>query len=262
MGNVEANMQKQIREILEEVKNEYPPEMQMYIHKNLDRFIYQVEKTLEFMGGGRGTLLDVGAGFSPFALVCARLGMTVTIADDFGDPMHIDQSVLTVFKKYGVRVLSGDIFEMSWPFKEEDLDVVTTFDSMEHWHQSPKNLFQQLFSFVKPSGVMWVNVPNCVNLRKRMTVPFGYGKWSSMQDWYESPVFRGHVREPDVNDLRYIAKDLGCAHPIIEGKNWIGYRSPRRWVKVLTPWVDCLLQLNPALCSDIYLVMVKRDDER
>ena len=42
-----------------------------------------------------------------------------------------------------------------------------------------------------------VGVPNCVNLRKRLTVPLGRGKWSPMADWYEQPSFRGHVREPD-----------------------------------------------------------------
>lgn len=250
-------MRKIILEILAVIEGEYPVEMRTYIRNNLERFVYQVEKTIEFMGGRTGTLLDVGAGFSPFALICAKLGMNITIADDFGDPMHVDQSVLAIFQKYGVRVLSGDIFRMEWPFAEGELDVITTFDSMEHWHQSPKELFHKLFGLLKQRGVLWINVPNCVNMRKRITIPLGYGKWSSMRDWYENPVFRGHVREPDVDDLRYIAKDLGCAHPVIDGKNWIGYRSPKMWIRLLTPWVDKLLQLNPALCSDIYIVVRK-----
>ena len=250
-------MRKEIYRIIADIEEEYPAGMRAYIRNNADRFAYQVERTIEFMGGGRGALLDVGAGFSPYALVCAKLGMKVAIADDFGDPMHVDQSVLAVFRKYGVQVLSGDLFKMEWPFSEGELDVVTTFDSMEHWHQSPKALFHRLFGLLKKGGVFWVNVPNCVNMRKRITVPLGYGKWSSMGDWYERPVFRGHVREPDVDDLRYIANDLGCSHPVIEGKNWIGYRSPRLWVRMITPWVDRLLQLNPALCSDIYVAMTK-----
>ena len=253
-------MRNEILQILAEIEGEYPVEMRSYIRNNTERFIYQVEKTIEFMGGCKGALLDVGAGFSPFALVCARLGMNVTIADDFGDPMHVDQTVLGFFRKYGVRVLSGDIFRMEWPFEEGELDVVTTFDSMEHWHQSPKELLHKLFGFLKQGGVFWVNVPNCVNMRKRITIPLGYGKWSSMHDWYESPVFRGHVREPDVDDLRYIANDLNCNHLVIEGKNWIGYRSPKLWVRLLTPWFDKLLQINPALCSDIYLQMIKDND--
>lgn len=61
---------------------------------------------------------------------------------------------------------------------------------------------------IKPGGGFILGVPNCVSLRKRLTVPFGYGKWSSMADWYELPVFRGNVREPDVADLVFIARDI------------------------------------------------------
>ena len=153
--------------------------------------------------------------------------------------------------------MSGDIFKMEWPFAKEEIDVITTFDSMEHWHQSPKELFHQLFGYLKHSGVLWINVPNCVNMRKRITVPLGYGKWSPMSAWYETPVFRAHVREADVDDLRYIARDLGCDHPEIVGKNWIGYRSPHRWVRMATPVFDRLLQLHPAFCSDIYVAVTK-----
>ena len=74
-------------------------------------------------------------------------------------------------------------------------------------------------------GLFVLGVPNRVNLRKRVFVPFGYGKWSSMKDWYESPVFRGHVREPDVDDLRYIARDLHLRDWQVFGRNWLGYSS-------------------------------------
>jgi hypothetical protein len=93
-----------------------------------------------------------------------------------------------------------------------------------------------------------------VNLRKRLTVPFGVGKWTPMWAWYEVERFRSHVREPDVDDLRYIAADLGLCNVKIIGRNWSGYRSRFRAARIITPLIDRLLRFWPSLCSDIYLV--------
>src|SRR5262249_26701438 len=122
------------------------------------------------------------------------------------------------------------------------------------WHNSPKRLFHQLMTALKPNGLFIISAPNCVNLRKRITVPFGVGKWTAMRDWYEVEHFRSHVREPDVADFRYIATDLGLKNARIIGRNWSGYRSRFRAARIVTPFIDRLLRLRPSLCSDIYLV--------
>lgn len=75
-------------------------------------------------------------------------------------------------------------------------DAITSFDSMELWHHSPSKLFFEITSQLKPGGVFRLGVPNCVNLRKRLTVPLGFGKWSAMQDWYEEENFRGTCVNP------------------------------------------------------------------
>ena len=97
---------------------------------------------------------------------------------------------------------------------------MTSFDSMEHWHHSPKRLFRQVSAqLLKPRGRFVLGVPNCINARKRLSVPLGIGKWSAIEDRYEEPEFRGHVREPDVADLRYIARDMGLKDVQIFGRN-------------------------------------------
>jgi hypothetical protein len=95
---------------------------------------------------------------------------------------------------------------------------------------------------------------NCANLRKRITLLPGWGKWSAMQDWYDAPRFRGHVREPDVEDLRYIARDMELTQVRILGRNWAGRGSPRRLIRMITPFVDSMLRLRSSLCSDLYLI--------
>jgi hypothetical protein len=98
-----------------------------------------------------------------------------------------------------------------------------------------------------------LGVPNSVNARKRLTVPFGKGAWSPMEEWYEQSEFHGHVREPDVSDLRYIASDMGLREIQIIGRNWLGYYG-RPAVRAITTLADPLLRLRPSLCSDLYLL--------
>ncbi|MBV9124902.1 MAG: methyltransferase domain-containing protein, partial [Planctomycetes bacterium] len=142
-------------------------------------------------------------------------------------------------------------------FPAESLDVVTTFDSMEHWHHSPKKLFASVVKSLAAGGLFILGGPNCFNLRKRLTVPLGIGGWSRMTDWYEPEVFRGHVREPSVADLRYIAKDMGLTDVAILGRNWAGLHSRFGVARAVTPVIDRVLWLRPSLCSDIYLLGTK-----
>jgi SAM-dependent methyltransferase len=159
-----------------------------------------------------------------------------------------------LYAEYGVTVISRDVVTDSIDFPPRSLDVVTIFDSLEHWHHSPKKVLRAVMETLKPNGYLITGTPNCVNLRKRITVPLGIGKWSALEEWYEKDVFRSHVREPDVEDLRYIARDIGLSDVQIEGRNWIGYSSRWKIVQTLVPFADRLLRLRPSLCSNLYMI--------
>jgi SAM-dependent methyltransferase len=219
---------------------------------------------------------DIGSGLGLFPAACASVGMRVTMMDDFSPPyedeataarvpdapdaVNFDQveGGLAVHRSLGVRVEQRDPLAEGFGFPPESLDVVTSFDSMEHWHRSPKRLFASVREALRPGGLFLLGVPNCVNLRKRITVPLGHGKWSRMSDWYEPERFRGHVREPDVDDLHYIARDMRLSEVEVIGRNWLLTKRPPglRWAGTI---VDRILRLRPSLCADIYLVGRKRD---
>lgn len=240
---------------IDEIAAHYPDELSDHLKANHGRIKWQIQEITKHARAD-ATLLDLGAGIVPFMPVCKMLGYDAIIADDYGDDYYRDKGLATVldhFHSIGVRVVEQDIFDKDFVDNFDKLDVVTAHDTMEHWHNSPKELFHGLWSKLSPDGLLWVGVPNCVNLRKRLTTPLGRAKWSSMADWYETPVFRGHVREPDVDDLQYIARDLGAARTDIVGRNWIGYRHPSPLVRKVTPFADKLLRMRPSLCSDIYL---------
>jgi SAM-dependent methyltransferase len=205
-------------------------------------------------------ICDVGGGIGLFSVGCAAAGFgRVILVDDFSDQINqtVGESILAIHRSYGVRVVSRDVVAQGVGDLNERLDVVTSFDSMEHWHRSPKQLFRELLSAMNAGGRFVLAVPNCVNLRKRLTVPLGRGKWSAMKDWYEPEVFRGHIREPDVQDLLYIAADLGLEDARVLGRNWLGCQSDKKLLRIAASFLDPLIRLRPSLCSNIYLVGTK-----
>jgi SAM-dependent methyltransferase len=244
-----------VRALLQRLADEYPERLRAAQHADVARIAFHLSIVIREKGTGC-TVCDLGGGVGLFSVGAAALGMKAVLVDDFGDQVNTDcdEDALAVHRKHGVRVLSKDVLTDDLGLEPRSLDAVTSFDSMEHWHHSPKAAFHRLLVALKPGGLFFLGVPNCVNLRKRITVPLGIGKWSSMDEWYERETFRGHVREPDVGDLRYIARALALSDVRIFGRNWLGYASRHRWVRALTPLADRVLQPFPSLCSDIYLL--------
>ena len=178
------------------------------------------------------------------------------LVDDYGYEEGLPAGVRTYHEGTGVQIIARDVTSGIDDIPGE-FDVVTSFDSMEHWHHSPKRLFHQVAEKLRPGGVFILGVPNCANMKKRLTMLVGRARWSTMLQWYEPPVFRGHVREPSCTDLKYIARDMGLRIERILGRNWLGHRSPQRIIRWATYVTDYALRLRPGLCDDIYLVARK-----
>jgi SAM-dependent methyltransferase len=245
-----------IEKILEDVARSYPSKLIDDQLGDIPRIAFNIRLALNDVEPRAISICDIGGGVGLFSVGCAALGMNALLVDDFADPVNrcVGDSVFAVHKKYGVRVLSRNVITDGLADISERFDVVTTFGSMEHWHHSPKRLLRQVSDeLLKPGGRFVLSVPNCVNLRKRLSVPLGIGKWSTMEDWYEKPEFRGHVREPDVADLRYIALDMDLKDVQIIGRNWLGYGSRSRFVRLGTWIADRTLRMFPSLCSDLYM---------
>jgi SAM-dependent methyltransferase len=164
--------------------------------------------------------------------------MRVVVIDSFD---YMSRARLEVFRNnfdpYRVQRVKRDCVTESIEFPENTFDVVALFHSIEHWHGSPKPALHALKRALRPGGLFFFGAPNCVNLRKRLTVPFGYGRWCSIQHWYEAPTFRSHVHEPDVGELLYIARDLDLCDISIYGRNWLGYKVALSSRRLLFSWI-------------------------
>jgi SAM-dependent methyltransferase len=244
---------------LHSIALKYPEELIPIQLSDIKRIAFHINLILS-QKGTNIKVCDLGGGVGLFSIGCAALGMKSILVDDFKDEINFKygRSLLELHQSYGVEIIDRDLINQGIDFQAGTIDAITTFDSLEHWHHSPKKLLAAVEKALAPGGMFVVGVPNCVNLRKRITVPLGLGKWSSMEDWYENEVFRGHVREPDVDDLHYIARDMGLVDVQIYGRNWLGYISKNRLVRAASLLTDRVLQLSPSLCSDIYMVGRKK----
>jgi len=249
------DQQSRIEQALRDVISRYPADQQPRQIEDIPRQAFHVGLVMSAKGSS-ARVCDIGGGTGTFSVGCAAVGMKATLIDDFRDSINIRQgtNVLDVHRSYGVDVISRDVVEQGIEFPPESFDMVTTFDSMEHWHHSPKKLFAQVMRCLAPGGVFLLCGPNSVNLRKRVMTPLGRNKWSHMNDWYEQERFRGHVREPDLDDFRYIARDMGLVDCKTFGRNWLGYVGRSGWRQTLIRAIDAPLRWFPSLCADIYIM--------
>lgn len=246
-----------LRSTLSAIVKQYPPGPGTGAADAARSLSFEVYLVASQVGQG-ARVCDIGGGWGTFALGCAAWGMASVLVDDFRDQGFLDEERMApmrrLYAKYGVEVITRDVVSRPLDGPEQSFDAITIFDAIEHWHHSPRRLLHSIVRALKLGGLFVMATPNCVNLRKRITVPLGRGKWSAMSDWYERDVFRGHVREPNVEDLLYIARDMGLVQVAILGRNWAGHGSPSRIVRRLTACLDPVLRLKPSLCSDLYLL--------
>lgn len=248
-------MPASLKTTLRETALRYPPQVRQVQVQDVERIAFHV-KIVSDRVGPDATVCDLGGGVGMFSIGCAAVGMRVLLVDDFADPVNREggDAALDIHRSWGVEILHRDVITQPLELPVGTLDAVTAFDTMEHWHHSPKQLFHACCDALRAGGLFVLATPNCANLRKRVQMPFGKVQWSSMDDWYESVTFRGHVREPAVDDLRYIADDLGLVDVELLGRNWSGYRGAAAVRRCATLVCDRVLQRFPTLCSDIYLI--------
>lgn len=214
-------------------------------------------------------IVDLGAGIYWFDPLIQLLGAEVHLVDDFGGGGGVDNAdlrdsddILARYRnEWKFPMHQQDILTTPLPFETGSIDAITCFHCLEHWHNSPKQLFREITRVLKPGGYLFLATPNAANIRKRFTVPLGMNNWSPLDEWYEEePYFRGHVREPILEDLKIICERNKLEVIAQYGRNFIGRDSQvLAWIPQLlrhkiAAVTQNLLQLTPTLCSDIHVV--------
>ena len=155
---------------------QYPPDLRSAVTADIERQVFHVT-TVERLAGAGGAVADMGGGVGLFSVGCASVGLKTTLVDDFADPVNDvhGNAALRVHCDAGVEIVSRDVIADGLGLSAASHDVITTFDSVEHWHHSPKRVFAEVMAALRSGGWFLMGVPNAVNLRKRIDVPLGRG---------------------------------------------------------------------------------------
>ena len=218
-----------------------------------------------------GLLIDLGGGISSHNGVLAQLGMTVYVVDllsdywehRFTDPTTITQEVQAL-EACGVRFVRADILshDLREHFSENSVDVITSFDCVEHFHHSPRAALESAVQVLKPGGTMLIDVPNAANIRKRVALLFGRTNYLPFDEFYYNSPYLGHVREYTIGDLRQLARNLGARRYRIFGRNFIHGTWVERIPFPIRKSLDLVLQTFPGLCGSLFLEITKSQEHQ
>ena len=122
-------------------------------------------------------------------------------------------------------MLDGDVIPPTGEF-----DAVMLHDVLEHLHDSPRDLLIELLSRVRDGGLLFVTVPNHLNLRKRIAAVRGHSIHPQFDTYYWYPgSWRGHVREYTADDCSRLAAALGLEVVEIAGVHHMLEKVPHRF---------------------------------
>ncbi len=103
-----------------------------------------------------------------------------------GDPWAADQDnrekALAFARRRNIRFVVSDQVA-TLPFAQLEFDALIMNDVLEHLHDSPKGLLTELVKLVKPGGLVFLTVPNAVNLLKRARVLMGKTNMPSFESY-------------------------------------------------------------------------------
>lgn len=233
---------------LDALNRRYPADLLAGLEQDTPRMVEHVSWVK-----GAQRVLDIGGGYGPFALLLHELGAHAAVVDTFDHELFEREDLRALAAEFPVEMVALDATGGApLPFEDDWFDCIASFDSLEHWHHSPRRLFQEVRRIARPGALFVLGVPNAVNVRKRFAVLAGKNNWSHFEDWYEPDRFLGHVREPVVADLERMADELRLEPRAIVGRNWLGARRGRVG-RTVTAVLDAPLRLRPSLCSNLYL---------
>ena len=158
-------------------------------------------------------ILDFGCGPCDQTAVMQSMGFECFAYDDLSDAWHVKfdnrDKIISFAEGIGIRfTLAGP--GIGLPYPKESFDMVVLNDVLEHLHDSPRELMNDLVELIKPGGLLLITVPNAGNIRKRLALLFGGTNYQPYDSFYWYPgQWRGHVREYVRGDLVSLSHYLG-----------------------------------------------------
>ncbi len=180
------------------------PEEIHYQKYHQPRLEFALGKALQYYNGG--SIVELG----PYAISYNLLleGLQVDAIGFISDKIK-GINKLTAFnfedlRKTGKPILSGSY------------DLVIASEIIEHLNVDIDLIYQQIANLTAPKGIVILQTPNAVALKKRMAMIAGYNPFEKIRSDY-TPGHSGHIREFTMEELKahavknnFIVKESHC----------------------------------------------------
>ena len=109
-------------------------------------------------------ILDFGSGSCHKSAVLQSMGYDCTDFDDLRDATPVEKEQIIAFAKefeVDFRIIPDENTREGLPFDKESFDMVMMHHALEHFHDSPRNMVNDLLELTKPGGFFFATVPQC-----------------------------------------------------------------------------------------------------
>ncbi|OAQ41551.1 hypothetical protein A5893_00085 [Pedobacter psychrophilus] len=181
---------------------ELNPEKKDYLEIHAKRFetILSTIENKKF-----NAILDIGPSFLS-ELLYQKFGEKLTLLGFDGEVSeggHLPNSA--ILKK--IKLIKQDLnFFKAYAEDLPKYDLIICAEVMEHLYTSPKILFKNLSHLLNKEGLLIIQTPNAVALRKRLALFFGKNPFEMLRENLENP---GHFREYTAKELVDLGKENG-----------------------------------------------------
>jgi SAM-dependent methyltransferase len=131
-----------------------------YINADFQRYITILTTVFKYLHPP-SKILDFGAGPAEKTAMLATLGFDCAACDDLKDDWHQfpgnRDKILNFVKMFKIRYHVAK--DHALPFRAGEFDMIMMHDVLEHLHDSPCNLINDLLEILKPEGLIFITVP-------------------------------------------------------------------------------------------------------
>lgn len=253
-GSRAAEVPDDLTRLLRDLIERYPVRRQAAVRQEVPRTAF----LLGLVARAGTSLLEIGGGTGLLALGAASLGVSTWIARDPSIPLlpEVDLGRISARAGLSLRVLSGPAPAACGRVPEASMDVVAWASVVERSQHAPRAVLAEAFRALRPGGTLLLAAPNGASAGRRLRALAGRGAGMRFEEWYYPDEANGPVREPVLEDLRRMTRELGFECVSVHGRCFAG-RGAGRAGRALVAVGDRLLRPLPTLCGDLALLAVR-----
>ncbi|HUI90734.1 MAG TPA: class I SAM-dependent methyltransferase [Chitinivibrionales bacterium] len=208
-----------------------------YLHAMARRFCYLldiVEKIRPEAKKNKASILDIGPSY--FTELLRRsfpndVVYTLGFIHDESRGGHLPRNVKLDLKNQ----FDFDLNEVRDPAKRPAIpamDIVVFAEVIEHLHTPPLAVLRYIHSIICPGGVMVLQTPNAVSLRKRWAMLKGKNPYEKIRESRDNP---GHFREYTKQELLEYLSKAGFAIVSAKFADYFPMLKKDAFVKIFLP---------------------------